>query len=98
MKRFLLATAALALGACAGPGDAEHQGAAGRGVTLGGGGPATATGEELPGGAGGAPGATAGGAAVTDSGGVRTPGPPAPHGTGGGTDAESLGGPDGGGS
>ncbi len=65
------------------------------GVTLGGAGPAGGTGEDLPDGAaapGGAPGATAGGAAVTDTGGVRTLGPPAPHGTGGGTDAESLGG------
>ena len=107
MKRFLLAAAALALGACAGPDDVERQGAtggtiprSGGGVTLGGGsGPAGGTGEDLPDGAagiGGAPGASAGGAAVTDTGGVRTPGPPGPHSTGGGTDADNLGGPDGG--
>jgi hypothetical protein len=102
MKEVLLATAVLALAACAGPEDAKRQGATGAtvpqsGVTVGGGaGPAAATGESLPGRAGGAPGATAGGAAVTDTGGVRTSGSPAPHGTGGGTDAENLGGPGGG--
>ena len=104
MRKILLAAAALALAACAGPEDAERQRPTGgavpqSGVTLGSGAvPAPAAGEVLPSGAVGAPGASAGGAAVTDTGGVRTPGPPAPHGTGGGTDAESLGGPDGGGS